>query len=93
MDTIRELLRHMRTLDRDTNPTLAAGIGFFTGGIGLAIYFRSIADLFAPLMVCLLAVVFNSSLAGGGVIGGAALAALYGYLRASDSNERRAAAA
>jgi hypothetical protein len=91
MDIIRELLKHMRTLDRDTNPTLAAGIGLLAGGVGLAIYFRSVADLFAPMALFLLAIVFNSSLAGAGVYGGVALAAVYGYLRANDSNERRAA--
>jgi hypothetical protein len=91
MDIIRELLKHMRTLDRDTNPILAAGIGLLAGGLGLAIYFRSVADFFAPMALFLLAIVLNSSLAGAGVYGGIALAAVYGYLRANDSNERRAA--
>ena len=92
MDIIRELLKHMRTLDRDTNPILAAGIGLLAGGLGLAEHrLPSVADFFAPMALFLVAIVFNSSLAGAGVYGGIALAAVYGYLRANDSNERRAA--
>lgn len=93
MEFIRELLKGLPTLSRDTNPTAAAVIGFIAGGVGLAIYFRSLRDLVVPMVVVVLAIVLGSSVAGAGVIGGAALAGAYGYLRAVDSNQRRAAAA
>jgi hypothetical protein len=92
MNTIDKWLERLPVLKRDTNPALAAVIGFLTGGIGLAIYFRSFTDCFAPVAAVVVALMLNSTLAGTGALGGAVLAALYGYLRALDSNARRQAA-
>jgi len=74
---------------------LAAVIGFLTGGIGLALYFRSIRDLF-PVEVAVGLALVSSIVAGvnplyievtvAAVVGG-----LYGFLRAQSSNRRLAA--
>src|SRR3954466_6145300 len=76
------------------HPGLAALIGAVTGGLGLAIYFKSLNDLF--LVELAGALVLLGSLTAGveplqvaqfamPVLGG-----LYGLLRARNSNQRRA---
>jgi len=75
-------------------PGLAALIGAVTGGLGLAIYFRSLRDLF-PVELAGMLVMLGSLTAGveplrvarfvAPVVGG-----LYGLLRARSSNRRRA---
>lgn len=58
---------------------VAAVIGFLFGGVGLAIYFRNIVDLFFPVTVAI-AVTFVAG-ADIGWLAGALLAAMYGYFR------------
>jgi hypothetical protein len=81
-------------LQERKHPALAGLIGVLTGGIGLAVYFKSLRDLL-PV-----------ELAGGLVMAGSLVAAtnpmhvaeivfpivggLYGFLRARGSNRRRA---
>ena len=75
-------------------PELAALIGAVTGGLGLAIYFKSLRDLF-PVELAGALVLLGSLTAGVEpmrvaqfvvpVVGG-----LYGLLRARSSNRRRA---
>jgi hypothetical protein len=63
---------------------VACIVGFVFGGIGLAVYFRSVVDAFFPLGVAL-ALMF----VGGADIGwlaGAVVAALYGYFRVQTSD-------
>jgi hypothetical protein len=77
------------------HPGLAALIGAVTGGLGLAIYFKSLRDLFPvelagglSVLVSLLAGVEPVQVAQFAmpVVGG-----LYGFLRARSSNRYRAA--
>jgi hypothetical protein len=77
------------------HPGLAALIGALTGGVGLAIYFKSVRDLF-PVEVAGGLVWIGSLTAGADpfrvapfvlpVVGG-----VYGLVRAHTSNRRRAA--
>jgi hypothetical protein len=74
---------------------LAVLIGVLTGGVGLAVYFKSLRDLF-PVELAGGLVMAGSLVAGTNpmhvaefvlpVVGG-----LYGFLRARSSNRRRAA--
>src|SRR4051812_7878847 len=77
------------------HPGLAALIGAVTGGIGLAIYFNSLRDLF-PVELAGGLVVLVSLLAGVEPVQVAQFAmpvvgGLYGFLRARSSNRHRAA--
>jgi hypothetical protein len=84
-------------LQKPKHPGLAALIGAVTGGIGLAIYFKSLRDLF-PVELAAALVMLGSLIAGVEplrvaqfvvpVVGGS-----YGVLRARSSNRRRAALA
>jgi hypothetical protein len=79
------------------HPGLAALIGAVTGGIGLAIYFKSLADLL-PVEVAGGLVLLGSLIAGVEPFRVAqfvapALGGLYGFFRARSSNRRRAALA
>ena len=84
--------KHLPPLKRPKYPGLAALIGILTGGIGLAIYFRSVRDLF-PVEVAGGLIVVASLVAGkdplllasfvAPVVGG-----LYGFWRAQSSNRR-----
>ena len=77
------------------HPGLAALIGAVTGGIGLAIYFKSLRDLLPVELAG--ALVLLGSLTTGvepfhvGEFVLPAVGALYGCIRASSSNRRRAA--
>jgi hypothetical protein len=84
--------KRLPPLGRPKHPGLAALIGILTGGIGLAIYFRSVRDLF-PVEVAGGLIVVASLVAGkdplllasfvAPVVGG-----LYGFWRAQSSNRR-----
>ncbi len=88
--------KHLPPLGRPKHPGLAALLGALTGGIGLAIYFRSVRDLF-PVEVAGGLILVASLVAGrdplrdplllasllAPVVGG-----LYGYWRAQSSNRR-----
>jgi len=65
------------------SPGIASVIGFLFGGIGLAIYFKNVVDLFFPVAVAIVAAV---SLGEGGWLIGAIVAALYGFYRAHLAN-------
>jgi hypothetical protein len=95
MSAAHAVLEKFPPLGKPKSPGLAALIGALTGGIGLAIYFGSLRDLF-PVDVtgCLVAI---GSLAAGvdplqvveivaPVVGG-----VYGFWRAQSSNRRLAA--
>jgi len=77
---------------RRTRPQLAAAIGFFFGGIGLALYFRSFVDFVAPMAIAIVASLVAVKLVGAGVdlglLGGAIIASIYGLSRSQDSNRR-----
>ena len=78
------------------SPGLAAVIGFLTGGIGLAVYFRSVRD-FLPVDVAAGLVILGSLAFGASPFALAGivaplLGALYGFWRARSSNRRLPAA-
>lgn len=95
MTTPRTVLTKFPPLRDRKHPGLAALIGAVTGGIGLAIYFKSLRDLL-PVELAGALVLLGSLTAGVEplqvaqfvlpVVGG-----LYGLLRAQSSNRRRAA--
>ena len=94
MDIRDAILKTFPPLHTRKHPGLAALIGAVTGGLGLAIYFRSLRDLF-PVELAGMLVMLGSLTAGVEplrvaqfvvpVVGG-----LYGLLRARSSNRRRA---
>lgn len=90
MNWIESGLRALPVLKKTKNPTAALVIGFLFGGIGLAIYFRKVIDFFIPVFAVIVLEVFHAQLRGQGelyVLAGAVVAAAYGYLRATSSNQ------
>jgi hypothetical protein len=90
MNWIESALRALPVLRKTKNPTMALIIGFLFGGLGLAIYFRKVIDLFIPIFAVILLEIFHSQFRGQGelyILGGAVVAAAYGYMRATSSNQ------
>ena len=91
-EALNRLLNGLPTLSKHKNANWACAIGFFTGGIGLAIYFRSFIDLMIPIALAIVTTLVIYKLIGAGVgigtIGGATISALYGYFRVLNSNNR-----
>jgi hypothetical protein len=98
MTVAEAVQKHFPPLAKPTRPGLAAIIGVLFGGVGLAIYFRSLRDLLPLELVCAL-VIAGSAIAGvppldvltlmatpAAIFGGS-----YGYWRADSSNRRRMA--
>jgi hypothetical protein len=77
----------MPALRGKRNPTTAAIIGLLFGGIGLGIYFASFIDFIIPLVITIGLYTVLSQI---GFIGGAVIAAVWGYFRAVDSNKKLA---
>jgi hypothetical protein len=89
------VLKTFPPLTKRKSPGLAALIGVLTGGIGLAIYFRSLRDMF-PVELTVGLVVFASLAAEADPLRVAGVVApvvggLYGFWRAQSSNRRRTA--
>jgi hypothetical protein len=90
--------KHLPPLVKHTRPGLAAIIGVLFGGVGLAIYFRSLPDLL-PLEVVGALVIVGSAIAGVPLLDVLSVVAMpaaifggsYGYWRADSSNRRRMA--
>ncbi|HEY7698994.1 MAG TPA: hypothetical protein VIE88_11295 [Vicinamibacteria bacterium] len=90
-------------LKRRTRPWLAATLGFFFSGFGIALYFRRLPDLLIGIVLALPYAYAGSQLPEDGgqadaslpwwVWVFAAVTGLYGYLRAVNSNRRLAIAA
>jgi hypothetical protein len=98
MTVAEAVQKHLPPLAKPKRPGLAAVIGVLFGGVGLAIYFRSLRDLL-PLEVVSILVIAGSAIAGvppldvlrvvampAAIFGGS-----YGYWRAYSSNRRRTA--
>ncbi len=77
-DGIENLMRKLPPVP-GRNAGLASVLGFLFGGIGLAIYFRNVVDLFFPMAIAVLGTVLIG--ADAGWLAGALVAALYGYYR------------
>jgi hypothetical protein len=87
--------KYLPPLRKPKSPGLAAIVGVLFGGVGLAIYFRSLRDLL-PLEVVGALVIVGSTIAGTqpldvlSVVGlpAAIFGGSYGYWRADSSNRR-----
>jgi len=98
MTVAETVQKHLPPLAKPKSPGLAAIIGVVFGGVGLAIYFRSLRDLL-PLEVVGFLVIVGSAIAGANpldvleVVGAPAaiFGGSYGYWRADSSNRRLAA--
>jgi hypothetical protein len=90
MDTLMKIFDKLPPLPRRTRPNLACAIGFFTGGIGLALYFRSFVDVIMPIAIVVAIVVAYDNAGAVGWLLGALVAAFYGYFRSESSNRRLA---
>jgi hypothetical protein len=88
------LNRHLPPLGAEKNAGIATVIGLLTGGIGLALYFRSLRD-FIPVdltagLVMVGALAFGANPFAVAAFAGPVIGGLYGYWRAQSSNRRRA---
>jgi hypothetical protein len=86
---VESAFKLLPTLKKKKNPTTALVVGFFTGSIGLSIYFLKVIDFFLPWFAYIVLAVFYSQLQGQGEIYflfGAVFSGVYGFLRATFSN-------
>ena len=89
----RFLNRYLPPLGAEKNVGIATVIGILTGGIGLAIYFRSLRDVIpvdVTIGLVMIALAFGANPFEVGAVAGAVLGGLYGYWRAQSSKRRRA---
>jgi hypothetical protein len=76
---------------KQKSPQLAGFLGFVLGGLALGVYFLSFIDFLIPIGIAIAATVIAQQfgdLAGLGWLAGAIIAALWGYFRALNSNQR-----
>jgi hypothetical protein len=90
ISAIYQVMEKLPPLNARKSPNLACLLGLVAGGIALGIYFRSFVDFIIPIGIALAITVVVGSAAAAevGWVGGAVLAAVYGYFRAQNSNER-----
>jgi uncharacterized membrane protein len=91
MEPIFNIAKICGPLGAHRNPMTALVVGFLAGGIGLSLYFRSFRDGVATVVIGLIAL--SELGATGGWLLGAAIAGLWGLLRAEASNRLLAAVA
>lgn len=84
-DDLVKVLDNASPIGRMTNPVTALVIGFLFGGIGLALYFRTVAD---TVLLTVMVVVVYVELSTASWLIGATVASVYGYVRSSKSNAR-----
>jgi hypothetical protein len=87
------LNRHLPPLGAEKNVGIATVIGILTGGIGLAVYFRSLRDVVPvdlTVGLVMVALAFGANPFEVGAVAGSVIGGLYGYWRAQSSNRRRA---
>jgi hypothetical protein len=82
-----QLVDRLPPLRLARNPGVALLVGLLFGGIGLAIYLRSLLDGLVPLVLVIL---LSAKLGGSGVAFGAAIAGAWGAIRVSSSNKQLA---
>jgi hypothetical protein len=81
-------IKWLPVLTLKRNPKTAAVIGFVFGGIGLAVYFRSVVDAVIPIVVSFILFMVIPDVAGLDLLAGATIASAYGRRRVEDSNAR-----
>jgi hypothetical protein len=69
---------------KQRSPAGAAIVGFLFGGVGLALYFRTVVDFVIPVLFSLASVAIGAAISSRelGVVAGAFIAARWGYHRA-----------
>jgi hypothetical protein len=69
---------------KQRSPAAAAIVGFLFGGIGLALYFRTVVDFVIPVLYALASIAVGAAmnLRELGIVAGAFIAARWGYYRA-----------
>ncbi|MCD0451936.1 hypothetical protein LO762_22465 [Actinocorallia sp. API 0066] len=77
---IERLIRALPEPRYGASANVAAVVGFLFGGIGLAIYLRTVADFLIPVGIALAAIVLFGD---PGWFAGAVIAGIYGYFRVS----------
>jgi hypothetical protein len=90
---VGQQLGKLPVLKVERKPGTAAIIGLVFGSVGLGIYFRSFLDFLIPSVIGFM-IGFVTAVAGVAVLGllaGVVFSTCYGYYRAQESNERRAA--
>ncbi|HWX96078.1 MAG TPA: hypothetical protein VNZ01_04425, partial [Solirubrobacteraceae bacterium] len=65
LDLLVKGLGRLPALRTERRPNVAAFIGFFFGGLGLGLYFRSFVDFLLPIAVTVVLIVTSSSIGGG----------------------------
>src|SRR5947208_14843358 len=90
MKSVDWLLDKLPALRSKKNPGLAALLGLVIGGVGLGLYLWSFVDFLVPLaIVVALTLIFGATkVAAIGWLGGALIAAGWGYFRVLNSNAR-----
>jgi hypothetical protein len=89
-DPIWASMYWLPALPRKKSSPVAGLIGFLFGGIGLAIYLRSLVDLIVPIALVVVALILINWIGGIGWALGATISALYGFFRVESSNRRLA---
>ncbi|MEA2192711.1 MAG: hypothetical protein QOI73_2832 [Solirubrobacteraceae bacterium] len=84
---VYQVLDKLPTLSGRRSANLACLLGLLFGGLGLAVYFRTVVDFVLPIGIAIACVVAFGDV---GWIGGAVIASLYGFARADNSNQRLA---
>ena len=90
LDFICDLIGSMKPLQSEKDPAVACLIGFFFGGVGLGIYFKSFVDFLMPLGVTVALYAMSGVVGNAGWFIGGIVAGLYGYYRALTSNAKLA---
>jgi hypothetical protein len=83
IDAIEKMMKKLPPV-RGKNAGVACVVGFIFGGIGLAVYFRNVVDVFIPLGVGLALMILARTDIGW--LAGSVVAALYGYYRVQFSD-------
>lgn len=85
-DPIWSIMYRLPPFARRRSSLLAGTIGFLLGGIGLALYLRSLVDAVVPIAVAVGAAFLVSRIGGPAWFIGAGICALYGFFRVESSN-------
>lgn len=89
IDAIEKMIRTLPPPRKGANPGVACLIGFLFGGLGLAIYLRTVVDFFFTIAIfCATLVIAPQVATLLGWLGGAIIASLYGYFRVEIGNRQ-----
>jgi hypothetical protein len=78
----------MKPFQERKDPATAALCGFFAGGIGLGLYFKSWADFVAPVVLWIFCTLLAPTTLGTSYLAAGTFCAVYGHRRAKASNRK-----